>query len=156
METPGLYGPSSVPLPARTPPLPFLAKLVVCFLGADAIERCVELIRWALSHAPASDLTGSEFDMGGPLGLLAIGISALLELILILLILLRTWWGRIWTQTVFAIHLFYTASLVLVHKPEIWVYLGEPGRLRLGATLVLDSLALAYLFSAEARRALDR
>ena len=154
METPGAYGPSSVPLPRRSPPLPFLLKLVVCFLGADALERCAELIRWGLRHAQASDLTGSEFDMGGPLGLLAIGISALLELILILLILLRTWWGRIWTQTVFAIHLFYAGSLILVQKPEIWLYLGDEGRLRLGATLVVDSLALAYLSSHEARRAL--
>ena len=37
MDTPAGYGPSSVPLPTRSPPLPFLIKLVVAFLGADAL-----------------------------------------------------------------------------------------------------------------------
>ncbi len=157
METPFGYGPSSVPLPPRNPPLPFLIKLVVCFLGADALERTYLLIKWSLElKEESSVLSGSEFDLGGKLGLLAIGISILLEVILILLVLLRTWWGRLWTQALFLIHLVYVAHLVLIAKPELWIFLDTPGRLRLGATLVLDTLALAYLWSPSARRALDR
>ena len=156
METPLPYGPKSVPLAPRNPPLPFLVKVIVCFLGADALERCVSLVQWGLEAAKASELTGSEYDVGGPLGLLAIGISVMLEVILILLVLLRTWWGRLWTQALFLIHLVYAAHLVLIAKPELWVFLGAPGRLRLGGTLVLDALVLAYLWSPEARRSLNR
>lgn len=157
METPQDYSPSSVPLAPRNPPLPFLIKLVVCFLGADALERTFFLVKWSLElDEQSSILSGSEFDLGGKLGLLAIGISIMLEVILILLVLLRTWWGRLWTQALFLIHLVYVAHLVLVSKPELWIFLDAPGRVRLGATLVLDTLALAYLWSPGARRALSR
>jgi hypothetical protein len=157
METPAGYGPSSVPVAPRDPPLPFLVKLLLCFLGADALERTYLLIKWSLElEEEASLLSGSEFDLGGKLGLLAIGISIMLEVILILLILLRTWWGRLWTQALFLIHLVYVAHLVLIAKPELWIFLDAPGRLRVGATLIVDTLALAYLWSPSARRALNR
>jgi hypothetical protein len=156
METPAGYGPSSVPITPRAKHLPFLIKLIVCFLGADALERCVLLVRSGFEVAKGSELTTSEFDVGGPLGLLAIGISILLEIILILLVLLRTWWGRLWTQALFLIHLIYAGHLVLIAKPELWLFLDAPGRFRMGATLVLDALVLAYLWSPEARGSLDR
>ncbi|MBL4850383.1 MAG: hypothetical protein JKY65_33110 [Planctomycetes bacterium] len=145
-----------MPLAPRNEPLPFLVKLIVCFLAADALERCGVLAQWGLEAAKASELTGSDFDVGGPLGLLAIGISVMLEVILILLVLLRTWWGRLWTQALFLIHLVYAAHLVLIAKPELWVFLDTPGRLRIGGTLVLDALILAYLWSPEVRDTLDR
>lgn len=157
METPLAYSPKSVPLPVRSAPLPFLVKLVVCFLGADALERCFFLVKWSLTLGEESSiLAGSEFDLGGKLGLLAIGISILLEVILILLVLLRTWWGRLWTQALFLIHLVYVGHLILIAKPELWIFLDAPGRVRLGATLVLDALILAYLWSPAARGALNR
>jgi hypothetical protein len=123
----------------------------MCFLLGDMGERIYELIRWAITD------TGTAFTSANPYGptLPNLLIWVVVNPLLVLLLWLRTTWGRLWSQVVFGIHFLFMAYSVAVSHPELWIYLGSAGRLRLVATLVLDLAVIAYLFSRQAREALD-
>jgi hypothetical protein len=137
-------------------PLPLVLKILVCFLTFDAIERMVGLGQWVIERASVEGLTISEFDPSGPVGVASLGLWILVDLLLVVLILLRTWWGRMWTQTIFTIHLLHIGTTIVISKPELWLYLDAVGRLRLTLTLVVDLFFVVYLTSEAAKRVLRR
>lgn len=157
MDTPAEVGPATKAFASRPESLPFALKVLVCFLAFDALERTGGLVLWALQRAQGPELTTSEFDPNGPIGLTSLGLWIMVDLLLIVLVLLRTWWGRVWTSMIFGIHLGYLVWVLVVSKPQLWLYLDDVGRGRMAATLAIDLLALVYLVTSDsARRTLRR
>ena len=157
MDTPAEVGPATKAFSSRPESLPFPLKVLICFLAFDAFERTGGLLMWALQRAQGPELTTSEFDPNGPIGLTSLGLWIMVDLLLIVLLLLRTWWGRVWTFMIFGIHLSYLAWVLVVSKPQLWLYLDGTGRARLATTLAIDLLALVYLATSDsARRILRR
>jgi hypothetical protein len=117
---------------------PFGVKLLICFLLADAVRRGVEL---AITGAPAGD---------APSPMIFI-LWILIDLLLALLMALRTRAGRYWTQAILAIHVFYLGHELSVRDPYLWLSMGVVTRCQTVATILLDGLAVAYLSSSEAK-----
>ena len=61
---------------------------------------------------------------------------------LAVLLILRTWWGRIWTQAIFLIHLLFVGHMLVVRHPELWIYSDPSFRIRLLITLVMLHMVL--------------
>ena len=138
---------------ALAPELPFGVKVVAAFLAIDGLERGVELVVWALQDR-SSVLTSSPY--AGFFPLMANGLWVFLHLLLAALVLLGTWWGRMWTQAILTIHLVFVVNELVSANPELWLYMGSGGRLRLLATLLIDMTIVLYLATPTARRALRR
>ncbi|MCA8923601.1 MAG: hypothetical protein KDD82_17420 [Planctomycetes bacterium] len=126
-------------------PLGVLVLLV--FLTTDGLERAIEV---------ALNLTLSEeelaqklrvFDTPALVSCFWIGADWLLALLLGL----RSWAGRLWTQSLFGIHLFYLYHMVALRAPEGWLYLDPASRTQIALTVVLDVGAIAYLSSTRAK-----
>ena len=132
--------------------LPFVLKLLVCFLVLDGLERVVELVMWAQALPDVPELAPSPYYPNIPATLLWVVVHMLLAILL----LLRTWWGRVWTQAIFIIHILFIGHGIVVRHPEIWVYMSPFARSRLLFTVLLDLTAVFYLFSDQARRTLSR
>ena len=131
---------------------PLILAVLVCFLFTDGVERIVELIVWANSKGFKPALAPSPYYPNVPASILWI----LVHFLLAALLLLRTWWGRIWTQAIFVIHILFVGHTLVLKHPELWLYLGWPMRVRLLLTLVLDIVVVCYLFSNQARNYLAR
>ena len=136
--------------------LPFAIKLILCFLLLDAAERVYELIVILTSSSTES--------LGGPTPY-APSLATLfphmvwiaINPVLAVLLYLRTSFGRIVTQVMFTLHLLaIIAPDVTITRPEIWLYVDDGARVRLLVTVIVDVAVIAYLFSAQARKALDR
>lgn len=132
--------------------LPFLLKVLVCFLLLDGVERIVELLRWVQNQPDVPVLAPSPYYPNIPATLLWVVVHMLLAALL----LLRTWWGRVWTQAIFLIHIVFVGHGVVLRHPEVWVYMSQEGRVRVLLTIILDIVVVAYLASPQARRALAR
>jgi hypothetical protein len=135
----------------RTEPLPFGARLVVCFLAVDALQRAVEVgtyLRQASGalHPPATATAPN---------LPVLGLWVAVDVLLVLLLLMRTTAGRLFSAAVFVLHAFYLAHILTVSDPTLWLYMSDWGRVRLALTLFLDAAAVVYLLGHEATRALD-
>ncbi|HZU99513.1 MAG TPA: hypothetical protein VFF73_22580 [Planctomycetota bacterium] len=111
---------------------------MICFLLVDALRRVIELVRGDLDIPERPTII---------IFILWIGINLLLALLLGL----RTRAGRYWTQAILTIHVFYLGHELCLHSPDLWLALGLMGRVRIVATVFLDGAFVAYLFSRDAR-----
>lgn len=132
--------------------IPFAGKLLVCFLLLAGGESAVELTLWFVARPGLATVSYDPFAPNVPFTVLWV----LIHFVLGGLLLLRSFWGRVWTQAIFVIHIGYVAQEIALYHPDIWVYLTPSGRLRLVLTIVLDVVAIAYLASAEGRRVFSR
>jgi hypothetical protein len=132
-------------------PLPLGARLIVCFLGADSIERAIELGLWL--RGLSAGLTTPRSST--PPNLPVLGLWIAVDLLLILLLTMRTRAGRLFTTVIFALHAFYLAHVLVLTDPTLWLYMSDWGRARLAITLALDATAILYLLSPQAAEALD-
>ncbi|MGE0709654.1 MAG: hypothetical protein AB7N76_24070 [Planctomycetota bacterium] len=156
MDTPPRISPEASPFASQPLPLPFFLRVLICFLAFDAGQRLFVLIRWVIERTNPEELTASEFDPQNAIGVTSLVLWILVDLLLVLLLGLRTWWGRLWTQTIFTVHFLHVGYTLVVAKPELWLYLDRPGRARLVLTLMVDLAFVGYLLSDRARRILRR
>ncbi len=133
-------------------PSPFLFKLLVCFMAVAGLEGVVELVAWATTRPAVTSISYDPFAPNIPFTVLWVAVHFLLAGLL----LLRSSWGRMWTQAIFVIHILYVAQEIAVRNPDLWVYLTGPGRMRLLATLAVDVVAIAWLATPAAQRATPR
>ena len=121
---------------------PFGVKLLVCFLLADAVQRAVELVHGGIDFS------------GGPHSAVFV-LWALIDLLLGLLVILRTRAGRYWTQAILAVHVFYLAYTLALDKPHLWLVMSAFARVKVAATFFADGIFVGYLSSQQARAYLD-
>lgn len=124
--------------PSSDTEAPLGVKFLICFLFADAVRRVIDLC------------LGSVETPGGPTVLIFI-LWIAINLLLALLLGLRTRAGRLWTQAILAIHVFYLGHELSVRAPYLWMAMGVLGRGRILATVFLDGAFVAYLSSPQAR-----
>jgi hypothetical protein len=117
---------------SETTDAPLGVKFLICFLLADATRRGVEL---GQATAEAN---------GGPNTMIFI-LWIAINLLLALLLGLRTRAGRLWTQAILVIHVFYLGHELVVRAPYLWVAMGLVPRARIVATIFMDGLFVAYL-----------
>lgn len=128
--------------PVNADGAPFGVKLLVCFLLLDAARRGVELV-WVRPEIPAS------------YSIAVFILWAVIDLLLGLLLVLRTRAGRYWTQAILAVHVLYLGYTLAVEKPHLWLALAPLVRGRVVATVLLDGLFVGYLTSRQAKAFLD-
>jgi hypothetical protein len=128
----------SVPSHTSESEVPLGVKFLICFLLADAARRVIEL------------LSGGADTPGSPITLIFI-LWIAINLLLALLLGLRTRAGRYWTQAILVIHVFYLGHELSVRAPYLWLSMGVVSRARIFATVFLDGLFVAYLSTAQAR-----
>lgn len=124
-----------------SPELPFAVKFIVLFLGVDILER----LGWIVTVL---------LDDGSTLPRTVLAFSALwvaTDGLLILLLTLRTYAGRIWTILLFSIHIIYVVFQLIHERPFLWVSLDGLGQARLFVTVGIDALIL-HLVSTQAAR----
>ena len=155
----GWSGPGLDPDPAAGPPepsegagaapLPLLA--LAWFFALDGVERLAEVARhlWA-ARGPA----GAPATLTGEVNLPLIGLWGLTDGLLVVLLLVRAPLARLVTGGFLAFHAAHLAWLFAVRYPEVWLYAGAGGRLRLVATVAIDALFVAWLVGPGAARAL--
>ncbi len=152
----GWSGPDPDPDPAvgspegaGAAPLPLLA--LAWFFGLDGVERLAEVARhlWA-ARGPA----GPPATLTGEVNLPLIGLWGLTDGLLVVLLLVRAPLARLVTGGFLAFHAAHLAWLFAVRYPEVWLYAGAGGRLRLVATVAIDALFVAWLLGPGAARAL--
>lgn len=111
------------------PAMPFAVKLVVVFLLMDALERSIGAVGDWL-HSP------------GWIPLIVAGLWIVTDGLLILLIGLQTFAGRLWTQVIFAIHMFYLGYSIIHDEPLLWFTMSAWGQTRLLLTMAIDGLLI--------------
>lgn len=132
--------------------VPFPIQLMILFLAFDACERLGEMIWVAWEATHALEPPSTPYRAPVPVTMLWIVVDVLLPVLL----LLRTHAGRWLTQMIFAIHLLYMAHVFVIKHPYLWLYMGSWGRAKLVSTLVIDGCFVAYLFSQRAKTYLNR
>jgi hypothetical protein len=132
-------------------PFPLGVKLVVAFLCLDALERAVELGAWIRA---AASVIGTPRTSTAP-NFPVLGLWVAVDILLVMLLLMRTKAGRLFTAAIFVLHAFYVAHVLVVSNPALWLYMSDWGRARLAVSLFLDAVAVTYLFSSQASEALD-
>src|SRR5947209_4609634 len=95
-----------LPSPASDVEAPLGVKFLICFLLVDAGRRVIDL------------LTGGSDAPGSPIMLIFI-LWIAINLLLALLLGLRTRAGRYWTQAILAIHVFYLGHELSVRAPYL-------------------------------------
>lgn len=133
------------------PPLPFGVRLVVAFLALDAVERVVELGRWIHAFRTSIGIPRSSTAPNFPV----LGLWVSVDVLLVLLLLMRTKAGRLFSAAIFVLHGVYVAHVLIVSDPMLWLYMSDWGRARLALSLFIDAGALVYLLGREASEALD-
>lgn len=132
-------------------PLPFGVRLVVAFLGLDALERAVELGTWIYAFRTSIGIPRSSTPPNFPV----LGLWIAVNVLLVLLLLMRTRAGRLFAAAIFVLHGLYVAHVLTVSDPMVWLYMSDWGRGRLALSLFLDVGLFVYLMSREASEALD-
>jgi hypothetical protein len=87
---------------------------------------------------------------GGPASMIFI-LWIVIDLLLAVLLGLKTRAGRYWTQAILAIHVFYLGHELAVKTPYVWMAMGVVPRGRIFATVFLDGFFVAYLNSWQAK-----
>lgn len=135
-------------LPSQTDsvrPLGVLALIV--FLTIDGVERAIE-VAYGLSLTDEQITARAQvFETPALVSCFWLGANWLLAALLAL----RSWAGRIWTQCLFGIHLFYLFHMIAFRFPEGWLYVNAWSRTQIAASVIFDVLAIAYLNSLRAR-----
>lgn len=136
---------------AALQPLPFGVRLVVAFLGLDALERAVELGTWIHAFRTSIGIPPSSTPPNFPV----LGLWIAVDVLLVLLLLMRTKAGRLFAGAIFVLHGLYVAHVLTISDPMVWLYMSDWGRGRLALSLFIDAGLLVYLLGAEASEALD-
>jgi hypothetical protein len=131
--------------------IPLGVRLVVAFLGLDALERAVELGSWLRE---ASATIGAPRTSTAP-NFPVLGLWVAVDVLLVMLLLMRTKAGRLFTAAIFLLHAFYVAHLLVINNPTLWLYMSDWGRGRVALSLLLDAIAVTYLLGQQASEALD-
>ena len=131
--------------------LPLAVRVVIAFLCIDAIERAVELGIWIRAAQGAVVYPHTSTPPNFPV----LGLWIAVDILLVLLLLMRTKAGRLFTAAIFVLHAFYVAHVLVVSDPTLWLYMSDWGRGRLAITLFLDAVAVSYLLNSQAATALD-
>lgn len=131
--------------------LPLAVRVVVAFLCIDALERAVELGAWIRAAQGSVTYPHTSTPPNFPV----LGLWIAVDVLLVLLLLMRTKAGRLFTAAIFVLHAFYVAHVLVVSDPTLWLYMSDWGRGRLAITLFLDAVAVSYLLNAQAASALD-
>lgn len=124
--------------PSSDSDAPIGVKFLICFLLADAVHRVHDLA------------TGGVEVPGSPITLIFI-LWIAINLLLALLLGLRTRAGRYWTQAILAIHVFYLGHQLAVVAPHLWLSMGVLARAKILATVFMDGAFVAYLSGASAK-----
>lgn len=132
-------------------PLPFGVRVVVGFLGLDALERVVELGLWIYAFRTSIGIPRSSTPPNFPV----LGLWIAVDVLLVLLLLMRTKAGRLFAAAIFVLHGLYVAHVLTVSDPMVWLYMSDWGRGRLALSLFIDTGLLVYLLGREASEALD-
>ncbi|MDF1660678.1 MAG: hypothetical protein P1V97_02845 [Planctomycetota bacterium] len=109
---------------------PFALLIIFCFLTIDSLERAYEAIDFLL-HSEAPMWRAIVF-----------GLWIATNVLLILLLYLKTFAGRLWTMVVFGIHLFYLGFHIVSENKLLWLSLGEWGQSRVLLTMAIDAWIL--------------
>jgi hypothetical protein len=117
---------------------PLGVKFLICFLLVDAVRRVHDLA------------TGGTNAPGSPITFIFI-LWIAINLLLALLLGLRTRAGRYWTQAILVIHVFYLGHELTTRDPVLWLSMGFATRARILATVFLDGVFVAYLSSEKAK-----
>jgi hypothetical protein len=117
---------------------PLGVKFLICFLLIDAVQRLADLF------------PGGPETPGSPTIVIFI-LWIAINLLLALLLGLRTRAGRYWTQAILAIHVFYIGHELSVRAPYLWMSMGVLARARILGTVFVDGAFVAYLTSERAR-----
>lgn len=128
--------------PSPTESAPFGVQLLVCFLLVDAARRGFELA-WYRPEIPAG------------YSIAVFILWAVIDLLLGLLVGLRTRAGRYWTQAILAVHVLYMGYTLAVDRPYLWLALGPLVRGRIVATILANGIFVGYLTSRQAKAYLD-
>lgn len=131
--------------------LPFGVRLVVAFLGLDALERAVELGTWVHAYRTSIGVPPSSTSPNFPV----LGLWIAVDVLLVLLLLMRTQAGRLFAAAIFVLHGVYVAHVLIASDPMLWLYMSDWGRGRLALTLFLDVALFVYLLGRQASEALD-
>lgn len=137
--------------PAAFDPLPFGVRLVVAFLGLDALERAVELGTWIYAFRTSIGIPPSSTPPNFPV----LGLWIAVDVLLVLLLLMRTRAGRLFSAAMLVLHALYVAHVLVVSDPMVWLYMSDWGRARLAISLFVDLGLFVYLIGREASEALD-
>lgn len=126
----------------RLPRAPFGVLVLLAFLSVDGIERAVELGAWLWSrHASAAPARAYAVNLP------VFGLWAIVDALLVLLLVMRTRAGRWFCVVIFLLHAGYMTHVLAGTNPELWIYLGTLGRLRIAVTAAIDLFAACYLLS---------
>jgi len=106
---------------------PFALQIVFCFLVLDSLERIYEAIQFLLHTENQS------------WRVIVFGLWVATNVLLILLLYLKTFAGRLWTLVVFGIHLVYLGFHVVSEDKLLWLSLGEWGQGRILLTMAVDA-----------------
>ncbi len=124
--------------PSADSEAPLGVKFLICFLLVDAVRRVHDLASGGV-EAPGSPIT------------LIFILWIAINLLLALLLGLRTRAGRYWTQAILAIHVFYLGHELSVRAPYLWLSMGVLSRARILATVFIDGAFVAYLSGSQAK-----
>jgi hypothetical protein len=106
---------------------PFALQIILCFLALDSIERIWEAIQFLVS----SD--------GDSWRVIVYGLWVATNVLLILLLTLKTFAGRLWTLVVFGIHIFYLGFHIVSQNKLLWLSLDEWSQGRILMTMLIDA-----------------
>lgn len=125
---------------AEDPPTPFGVQVIVAFLVLDGLERAAELGHWLWVTRGAAQPPAAY-----AVNLPVFGLWAVVDALLVLLLVMRTRAGRWFSVVIFALHAGYLTHVLSGVHPELWIYLGTLGRVRVAATGLIDVAAACYL-----------
>lgn len=118
---------------------PFALLIIFCFLTIDSLERVYEAIDFLLhSEAPMWRV-------------IVFGLWIATNVLLILLLYLKTFAGRLWTMVVFGIHLLYLGVHIVNEDKLLWLALGEWGQTRILLTMAIDAWILHLISRQEVK-----
>ncbi|MEZ6184247.1 MAG: hypothetical protein R3F62_04450 [Planctomycetota bacterium] len=122
--------------------------VLMTFLVVDGLKRLAEVL-YGLTLTE-EDLTSKVqvFEVSAMVSVFWVCADVLLALLLGL----RSWAGRLWTQCLFGIHLFYLFHQIAIRSPEGWLYLNAWSRTQIAVSVVIDMAAIVYLSSPRPRR----
>lgn len=127
--------------------LPFGVQLVVLFFALDGVEKVVALGQAVMMLGP--EVTKRAFvDDLFPLIL-----ALLFDLLLFVMLLLRTRAGRFWGM-IYLLALTGVGITLLIREPLRWLEMGAEGRIREVASYGVNTLLAAILYGRRAREAL--
>lgn len=119
---------------------PFVVKLLICFLLADAVQRGIGV--------------GRGWSETLPLPHMIYILWGVTDLLLASLLALGTRAGCVWTQVFLLVHVFYLGHTLAFQDPYLWLQMDVISRGRVFATVILDVAFACALATPKVRAAL--